>query len=578
MSVDLIRSSFVACLLALAGCGDSAPPAPLVSGANPYEGQDLTGAPNILLIVADDMGYTDIGTFGSEIETPQIDALAAAGMIFSNFHVAAACAPTRAMLLTGVDNHLAGQGSMMYLAPNQRGQPGYEDRLNDRVVTVARLLQDAGYHSYMAGKWHLGAKAMQGPPDRGFERSWWLAEGVAPHYSRDRLIPPHHYFDGLEPTEESVDFYSSDAYTSRLIEFIDRNRDSGRPFFGYLAFTAPHSPLQAPKELVDKYEPIYARGWDVIRAERYRRLQNSGLAPAEQELPPRWPEVPAWDSLGETKRAIEARKMALYAGLIDNMDQNIGRLLTRLRDIGEHENTVVFFLSDNGAEHVDPEVLDALIMKALLLGSDNSYDNMGKPGSFVFAGPPWANVSATHLRGHKGLATEGGIRVPLLVSWPGRVSAGLRSEQLSMAIDIAPTMLAIAGIEHPGTEYRGRDVVPPSGVSLLPYLTGQTETVQRPGSVGYELAGHQAQFYDRWKALKLRPPFGNDQWQLYDILADPGETTDLATRYPERLAALVRDHEHYLQNNGVILAPEGYDALSAKLGIRDILALIFSEE
>ena len=207
MSVDLIRSSFVACLLALAGCGDSAPPALWSAAPIPIRAKILTGAPNILLIVADDMGYTDIGTFGSEIETPQIDALAAAGMIFSNFHVAAACAPTRAMLLTGVDNHLAGQGSMMYLAPNQRGQPGYEDRLNDRVVTVARLLQDAGYHSYMAGKWHLGAKAMQGPPDRGFERSWWLAEGVAPHYSSDRLIPPHHYFDGLEPTEESVDFF-----------------------------------------------------------------------------------------------------------------------------------------------------------------------------------------------------------------------------------------------------------------------------------------------------------------------------------------------------------------------------------
>ena len=207
---------------------------------------------------------------------------------------------------------------------------------------------------------------------------------------------------GVKDSLRYTALFSSEAYTARLIVLIDGNRDSGRPVFGYLAFTAPHSPLQAPNELVDKYEPIYARGWDVIRAERYRRLQNSGLAPAEQALPPRWPEVPAWDSLSETKRAIEARKMALYAGLIDNMDQNIGRLLTRLRDIGEYENTVVFFLSDNGAEHVDPEVLDALIMKALLLGSDNSYDNMGKPGSFVFAGPPWANVSATHLRGHKG--------------------------------------------------------------------------------------------------------------------------------------------------------------------------------
>jgi arylsulfatase len=314
-------------------------------------------APNIVFLIADDMGYSDLSLYGGEIPTPNIEALAKSGMKFTNFHAQAVCSPSRAMIMSGVDNHQAGLGTMAeLLGPEQKDKPGYEGYLNKNVVTLAEVLKDGGYHTYMAGKWHLGAKTGYFPSDRGFEQSFALMEGAADNY-RDR---------GFSPTNPKVDyrsngqavnlppnFYSTNFYTDKLIEFIDQNRQDNKPFFALATYTSPHEPLQAPKEDIQMYLGKYDKGWDQIRKERFERMKKLGIIPANVELPPRMDKVPAWDSLSPEEKRYQSKKMAIYAGMIKNLDDNIGRLIDHLKKIGEYDNTIFVFLSDNGAEGND---------------------------------------------------------------------------------------------------------------------------------------------------------------------------------------------------------------------------------
>jgi arylsulfatase A-like enzyme len=424
------------------------------------EHTDALERPNILLIVADDLGYSDLGVMGSEISTPNLDRLAGSGMLLTNFHAAPACTASRAALLTGVDHHQAGVGNMKVLmAPNQVGQPGYEGVLNDRVVSFPTLLRDAGYHTYISGKWDLGSEIGQWPVDRGFERSFALLEGGGNHFNDGAVVPllsAHYVRDDV--AVERPDGYSSDLFTDELLAFLKADREDGKPFFAYAAYTAPHWPLQAPVADIEKHEVVYQEGWDRLRAARFARMKHLGIVDGAQDLPPAWPGVPAWDALPPERQRLEAKKMAVYAAMVENMDSNIGRLLDSLSEEGRLDNTVVIFLSDNGPDAANLQwqlpggmapALRWVYRTVVSLRFDNSLANLGKEDSHFSYGVGWAQLGATPLFMHKGLVSEGGIRVPLIVAQPSVYPEGRRSNAVTSLHDIAPTLLEMAGGQAP---------------------------------------------------------------------------------------------------------------------------------
>ena len=383
--------------------------------------------PNVLLIVADDLGYSDVGGFGGEIPTPTLDRLAAEGVTLADFHATPNCAPTRAALLSGVDYHRAGLGTMTEVAaPNQQGKPGYEGHLNDRVTTIAELLRDAGYHTYMSGKWHLGFKdPSMRPFARGFEQTFALLAGGASHWQDNTpLIPgkPSPYARNGELLDELPDgFYSTMAYTEQMIEFIQADRSDDKPFFAYLAYTAPHNPLHAPEETIEKYRGRYDEGWDALRERRMDRQRELGLIPdgAPVGARPEW--ILAWDELTDEQRQQRARDMEIYAAMVDLLDQAIGRVLDNLRESGQYDNTLIVFLSDNGASRttiLDYAALGGEVAE-FLEGFDNSLDNRGLPGSSTDIGPGWAYAANAPFRLMKGYVSQGGMQVPALVKLPG---------------------------------------------------------------------------------------------------------------------------------------------------------------
>jgi arylsulfatase A-like enzyme len=525
--------------------------------------------PNFLVVVADDLGFSDIGAFGGEISTPNLDRLAYNGTRFTDFHSAPACSPTRSMLLTGTDHHIAGIGTMVEVAPpGFKGPPGYEGYLNDRVVALPELLHDAGYLTLMSGKWHLGNTIDRSPWARGFERSFALLPGGASHYGGTKagqLLPgPTLYTEDDHFTTVGDDFYSSDSYTDTLLRYF-RERDDDpegrdRPFFAYLPFTAPHWPLQAPAESIASYHGRYDSGPDALREERLTALKRLGLCPPDVEAHPVVPDgTPEWTDMTADQQALSARSMEVYAAMVDRMDWNVGRVIDYLTDTGELDDTVVIFLSDNGAEGAIVEaipILGGLIAAQIEKYCDNSVENLGAPNSFIWYGPRWAQAATAPSRLYKAFTSEGGIRVAGFVSWPGFTRQSEISSAFTTVMDIAPTVLELAGVSHPGTEYRGRQVEPMRGRSWVPYLSGDTETVHEAiTSTGWELFGGRAVRQGDWKALHLPPPYGPGAWQLYDLSADPGEIHDLASSRPEKLAELIELWDRYVEENGVILDP-----------------------
>jgi arylsulfatase A-like enzyme len=560
------------CALALScgGCGgDSDAPAP--------------SKPNILMILADDLGYSDIGAFGGEIQTPNLDALAQSGRLLTNFHAAGSCSPTRSMLMTGTDHHLVGLGTMAetvirmvqtevapFGASNTYGfnnlPPGYEGYLSDAALSMPRLLRDAGYHTYMAGKWHLATVAAAGPsryraasfPNaKGFERSFALLQGAAPHFapvpgretSGDLAVG---YIEDDIKVTLPANFYSSTGFTDKIISYIESNRRDGKPFFAYAAYTAPHWPVQAPDEDIVKYAGKYDEGYEVIRSRRLAKQKALGIVPADFNANPGLsspPGRPRWESLTPGQRATEARKMEVYAAMVDNLDRNIGRLIQYLKDTGQYENTLIMFASDNGAATEPSTFADDA-------NTDNSLANIGRRRSNVGYGERWAEVSATPFRMFKTYATEGGVSVPAIMRLPNQAQASAIARDLAHVSDLLPTFLEAAGIAEPGARYDGRAVRPITGISLLARLQDRSGVVRGSGSVlADELFGGRYIIRDQWKMVSIpQAPFGNGNWMLFDLSKDRAETNDLAATRPDLVRELTQAYEDYAARSGVVFA------------------------
>jgi len=531
--------------LLLATCGQAA--------AHPHRAQTR---PNILLIVADDLGYTDLGALGGEIRTPHLDALARSGLLLTSFLVSPACSPTRAMLLTGVDTHPAGLGTMTGHADlNQKGRPGYEGHLSDRVVPVSTLLRDAGYHTYVTGKWHLGMDEALGPHRRGFDRSFVLLLGGASHLADATRVTEHaerapYREDGRE-VQLPADFYSTAHYTDKLIEYMRSGLADGKPFFAYAAYTSPHWPLQVIDADLDRNEGAYDDGYDVLRARRFEHAKRNGLVPAGAATPPRLRFVRPWDALLPEQKRREARAMELYSAMVENLDHHVGRLLQFLKDTGQYDNTFILFFSDNGAEG---NPIDRMETNAEWIPRrfDNSLPNLGRVKSYAWLGPGWAQA-ATPFRLFKGFPTEGGVRVPAIVRFGGSGRHGTSGAVVTVK-DVAPTLLQLAEARHPGASFEGRAVAPLEGRSMLPFVRGEAPAVHGVDfTMGWELFGRRALRRSDWKIVWLFEPYGSGRWELFDLASDPGETLDLAGARPEKLAELLRSWDEYAARNGVIL-------------------------
>lgn len=552
--IRLLLASLVICLTACTGEGpDESRP-----GAK-------SARPNILLIVVDDMGFSDLGSFGGEISTPNLDRLAYEGIRFTNFVSSPMCSPARAMMLTGVDSHLAGFGNMLEeLSPNQKGQPGYEGYLNDRVVTLPSLLKDAGYRTYIAGKWHLGSGTGKGAAYRGFERSFVLDSGGASHFDDMRPayapspdIKANYWQDGVKLDALPDDFeYSSEYYVDRMIDYLDDDQED-QPFFAYLSFTAPHWPLQAPDEAIDRQARRYDDGYDALAEARLIQQMRLGILPLDAVRSERSPNERPWDELDENQKQVEIRAMEVYAAMIEEVDRHTGRVIDLLESQDKLDNTLIVFLSDNGPEGHDldetwPMEAFPEIRQTIDATHDFSFDAMGREGSYVLYGPNWANAGSPAFRLHKGFPTEGGTRVAAFIRYPEEISNSAMTDDFVFVADVTPTILDVAGVEHPGTTYQGRAIEPMTGRSILPLIRG--EAGNETGRVtGMELLGKRAIRVGVWKLVHMPSPWGNDDWQLFNLVEDVGETRDLSAIFPDRVESLKSSWAEYARQNGVII-------------------------
>jgi arylsulfatase len=517
--------------------------------------------PNILLIVVDDMGFSDIRPFGGEIRTPTLDSLANEGMRFTDFHTGPTCSPTRSMLLSGTDNHLAGLGSMgEAIAPNQVGKPGYEGYLNDKVVSIATLLRDAGYFTALSGKWHLGEELEHDPYHRGFQKAFTMLQGGASHFDDEWMMyanyTPTYRENGVQ-THLPRGSYSTEFYTDKIIEYIN-DREKGQPFFAYLSYTAVHDPIHVPDEFLEKYEGRYDAGYDVLRQQRLEKMKQLGIVSSEAQAFPRLPMIPAWEDLSKEEKRVQAKRMEIYAAMVENVDFHIGRLFDHLKKSGVYDNTLVIFFSDNGANgaemHMYPGTDEAWVNK----NSDNRYENMGRRFSRVAQGMGWAQVSMTPFRLFKALPSEGGIRSPLIVNSPDIAVRGSMSEAFTHVMDIAATILDQAGVEHPGISYKGRKIHPLRGRTITNVLQGKSQKVYDENeAVCWELFGFKAVRKGDFKLLWLPKPLGTDDWQLYDLSKDPAELNDLSRQLPEIRANMIEIWNQYAIETGVVLPPGG---------------------
>ena len=514
--------------------------------------------PNIVYILADDMGYADISAFGSEIPTPNLDTLARQGMRLTNFHTSLACSPTRSMLMSGTDNHLAGLGVMSPPSrEDQKGQPGYEAYLNSRVASRAELMTDAGYNTYMAGKWHLGTDKETSPRARGFKRSFaslsgaahlgglsWNGPGLAPYRDGDS--------DANEIVNVEEDFYSTRFYTRRMIEYIEKDRSDGKPFFAWLAYTAPHWPLQAPSDSIARFRGWFDDGYEVLYKKRFNRMKDLGLIPEATEMFDDSVWTKRWDDLTDEDKRVAARRMEIYAAMVSDLDRYVGEFLDYLKEIGEYDNTFIVFSSDNGAESTRRELAEPL--KTWVENCcDNSYGNMGSGTSYIMYGRDWATASTVAFRRHKATAFEGGIRAPAFVWYPKLINPAQSSDGFATVMDLLPTFLELAGSNHPGTQYKGREILPVKGRSLIPQLRGEMESVHPEDEyTGWELYGARAIRQGKWKIVWDAAMGDDARWMLFDLVDDPAESHDLSEENPEKLEQMTGFWIRYAAENGVI--------------------------
>ncbi|KAF0814787.1 Arylsulfatase [Andreprevotia sp. IGB-42] len=631
--------------MALLGCNNSDDAATVTPTPSPTPAPVVAdGRPNILYIMADDLGYSDIHAFGGEIETPNLDALVANGRILTNHHTGTVSAITRAMLISGTDHHLVGEGTMGAPQDERKGLPGYEGYLNDSSLSVAQLLKDGGYHTYIAGKWHLGSSIVGGaatagktPDQWGFERSFSLLPGAAGnHFGHEAAGSKNYTEDGkyVQPGQPGQPggvggtpavFYSTDFFTDKLISYIDANSKDGKPFFAYAAYTTPHWPLQVPEPWLSKYKGKYDQGYEAIAAARYERLQALGVIPSGQPAATSTPETltrsaatandgkagakyinalnsaaagysdygqgrvnKKWASLSADEKKAQARYMEIYAGMVSNLDHNIGRLIQHLKDTGQYDNTFILFQSDNGAEGwpidsaADPTATDtanAQPGKYEKLGTDASFG--GLPG--LSYGLRWAEVSATPFSQLKGMMGEGSISTPAIAKLPGQKSNLPALRSFTHVTDNTATFLALAKVTLPSQAappqidpktgadlnrgkvvYNGRYVYPVTGKSLVDALKQGAPGLIRTTPFGEETYGRTAIYSadGRWKARFTEPPFGpvDGHWELFDLSIDRGETNDLSAQYPVLTSNLISQWKGYMSDVGGVnpLRPKGF--------------------
>ncbi|WP_343578995.1 arylsulfatase [Acinetobacter sp.] len=516
--------------------------------------------PNILFIMADDLGYSDLGAFGGEIHTPNIDELTRAGRILTDYHTAPTCSPTRSQLISGTDHHLAGIGAMAELnKPHLQNQPGYEGYLNERSLSIAEVLKDNGYRTYISGKWHLGLTPATNAHAKGFDHSFTLLQGLDLHFKQ----APAAYKRNATYTEDGKqvpisslpdDFFSTNYFTDKLISYLESGKNSGKPFFAYAAYTAPHWPLQAPAEYRDRYRGVYDVGYDVIRDARIARQKQLGLIPANfiaaepvatQNAPQKYGR---WNELSAEQKALEARRMEIYAGMVENLDANIGRLIQYLKRNNLYDNTLIFFVSDNGAEGF------VRFNYGAESGFDNSVANVGTSSSYHYVGPRWAEVSAAPFHLWKDTAGEGATTAPAIVKLPYQTKAQATHHGFASVLDVFPTVLDYANIAVPQGQYKGRQVNTPSGYSWKPLLENKAQAI-RPVNFSFadELHGNKYARQGDWKVVLQDNPatLGTGNWELYNLKNDRGETQNLAQSNPAKLQELVDVYNKYTQQNGV---------------------------
>jgi arylsulfatase len=519
--------------------------------------------PNILLILVDDVGWSDLGCYGGEIQTPNLDALARGGVRFTQFYNSARCCPTRASLLTGLYPHQAGVGAMS----NDRGPefPGYRGTLRADTVTLAEVLRDAGYRTYMVGKWHLHNQQDIKPTDRGFDEFYGMLGGYnscwdeKPFYTRWPAGRTSRGYTSAKDGQPGT-FYSTAAFADYALDFLGLARKEDKPFFLYLAFNAAHFPLHAPAAAIAKYEAMYfAKGWDTIRAERLARQKQLGLVPKDLALTPRsevppkshakpspyaGKDNPAWSSLPEDRRRDLARRMAVYAAMVDRMDVAVGRVVSDLKQNGQLDNTLILFLSDNGAcWEWDPLGFDGSSGPKNVLHTGDDLKKVGAPGSYISYGSGWANAGNTPWRLYKHFSHEGGIRTPLIVHWPAGVAKDTetRRERLVQEpghiIDVMPTLVDVAGAKYPA-ERNGVKIQPMEGRSLAPLFSASAR-LPSPRLLFFEHEGSRAVRDGNWKLVSL----SGAAWELYDLAADPTEMNNRITKQPGQAQELIQKWE-----------------------------------
>lgn len=541
--------------------------------------------PNIILILADDLGYSDLGCYGGEISTPNIDHLAQAGVRFTQLYNSARCCPSRASLMTGLYPSQAGIGDFTTSKPSPNRGPGYLGRLNNRCVTLAEVLKPAGYGCYYVGKWHLHPET--GPVRRGFDEFYGYTRGHShDQYDADYYIRlPEGRKKEIDPPAEA--FYATAVFNQYALEFIRQGQKSGKPWFLFLGHSSPHFPVQAPAERADKYYETYLRGWDVLRESRFDRMRKIGLVDGEQwKLPPRslvpvdrediangfsGQQNPAWNSLDDDRRRDLARRMAVFAAMVESVDEGVGRIVGHLKATGDLENTLILFLSDNGACYEwGPFGFDGQSRQGTTtLRRGEELRNTGGPGTHQSYGSGWANLGNTPLRMYKHFTNEGGISTPFIAHWPkgiGNRSASRSAKGASgnttvadakatnwvrdpaHVMDVMPTLIEASGAKYPSRR-NGKTVIPLEGTSLLPAMKGGRLTER---SIGFDHQAAHALRQGIWKLVWSKRMPHEIKWELYNLAEDRCEMNDLAAKYPHRVKAMAAEWESWARRVGVI--------------------------
>ncbi|MDT0596464.1 arylsulfatase [Glaciecola petra] len=524
--------------------------------------------PNILLVLFDDVGFMGLGPYGSDAKTPNIDSLANKGLKFSQFNTSPLCGPSRAMLMTGMNSHSMGMSTLVeVISPDMEENPSYSMTWEQDQETLASRLRGVGYQTFVSGKWGIGRVGANLPHRFGFDRSFVLDATGGSNYREAPYMPLYKdvkWFEDGERTNLPPDFYSSRDLVEKMISYVD-SADKDRPFFGFLSLQAIHIPVQAPIEYIENYNGVFDQGWDIMRNQRLAKAKDLGLIPSSSQLAETHESHRDWNSLSEEEQYYWARSMQVNAGMTEAADFHLGRLLRYLESTGELENTIVVITSDNGAEFNTIGKMSGIKLNWQLYaekiwmrsqGWDVEPENLGLHGSMGAIGPEWATVAAAPLNLYKFNSTEGGQRVPLIISGPGINETGTTHSR-SHVSDITPTLLDAAGVEFDPSEFYGK--------SLRSLFSDKKANIWGDDSYAFEVSGNASLYKGKWKITLVKSPFGDENWQLFDLSTDPGEAIDLSATHPDVLNELIREYQDYSQQMGIIELAKGETALKQLL-------------